>query len=83
MSGGRWSEFENVARHWALFDRMIEHLPLKPVDLARYAGGRSFREAAKLCANCRSAERCEGWLSRATSDAGPPDFCPLGRIGID
>lgn len=79
---GRWTEFENVERHWALFDLMINHLPVTPVELARDADGRTFSEAVDRCMRCSSTDRCEPWLAAADASAPPPTFCPLRNVGL-
>ncbi len=78
----RWTEFENVERHWALFDLMIAHLPVEPIALARDADGRTFAEAVDRCMGCSNTALCEQWLASADPSASPPDFCPLKNVGL-
>lgn len=78
---GRWTEFERVDHHWDLFDLMIRHLRLRPVELARTDSGKTFTEAVDACMRCYETVRCEAWLQRADATAGPPEFCPLRRVG--
>lgn len=79
---GNWHEYQEVERHWRLFDGMINHLGIQPADLARHEGGRTFRIAADRCMVCPVADACESWLGTAEPTAPSPSFCPLSRLDL-
>jgi hypothetical protein len=75
-----WHEYREIERHWRLFGAMITRLDIRPVDLARHDGGRTFRESVDKCVRCQHAAACEAWLGSSDTAKPPPAFCQLSSL---
>jgi uncharacterized protein DUF6455 len=66
---------DRVLSQAELMDRMIDHVGVDPMALARLDRGMAWYEGRTRCIDCHHERQCRDWLGQHAAAATPPDFC--------